>query len=219
MKHDFVAGYMSGDNDEQFISVRRSFVKWGGLARLWTLDAGLSVSAAPVFWLLGRGYPDGLAVSRGRIAYLSGISTRAIGRVAANLAAEDVIRPGFSIVAGQVRYAVSTANLWTRDCPDRRMLFPARVISRGLWRSLRRSERSVLLALLALVRVDDLDTIVSCSRLARLAGISAAAASRALNSLADNTSVQGVAPLSISGWGQDGTDVDLDATWWRVWSE
>lgn len=203
--------------EEQFVSIRHEFIRQRGLAQLWHADGGLAISALPVMWLLGRGYPEGLSVSQVRLAWLSGISRRSARRAVTTLAATALLRE-VKESANSVRYALSGTALW-KSRPeihgDRKTHFPGRIVASGLWRSLRRAERATLLALTGVVSAAEREGVISCSGVSELTGIDRASASRAMRALSKPT-LSARAPVALVDSGQDGVGFYLTAEWWDL---
>ena len=203
--------------DEQFVSIRREFILRGALAQLWRADGGLAISALPVVWLLGRGYPDGLSVSLVRLAWLAGISQRSAKRAVATLTQAALLR---NVTTGgdAVQYTLAGDALWNRRVhDDRKTHFPGRIVASGLWRGLRRTERATLLALTSVVRATDHEGLISCSGIAGLTGINRASASRAMRALCTPTANR-AAPVAILDEGRDGVGFELTHEWWALWA-
>lgn len=203
--------------ETQFVSIRREFIRRGVLAQLWRVDRGLSVSALPIVWLLGRGYPDGLSVSRIRLAWLSGISPRSTGRVVSTLTDAGLLRE-VSVRGDDVRYALSGDALWNRKRGiegDRKTHFPGRIVSYGLWRGLKRTERATLLALTSVARATDREGLISCSGISALTGIDRASASRAMRGLSTPKGTR-LPPVTLLDEGPDGVGFELTESWWHL---
>lgn len=202
---------------DQFVSIRHEFIRQGGLTRLWCADGGLAISALPVLWLLGRGYPEGLSVGRVRLAWLSGISRRSAQRAVTTLVAAALLRD-VTESADSVRYALSGTALW-KSRPDihgdRKTHLPGRIVASGLWRSLRRTERATLLALTGVVSAAEREGVISCSGISELTGIDRASASRAMHALSTPT-FSARAPVALVDSGQDGVGFYLPAEWWEL---
>jgi hypothetical protein len=201
--------------EEQFVSIRREFIRRGTLAQLWRADGGLGISALPVMWLLGRGYPDGLSVSLIRLAWLAGISQRSAKRAVVTLTQTALLR-NVTARGDAIRYTLAGDALWNRQVhDDRKTHFPGRIVASGLWRNLRRTERATLLALTSVVRATDHQGLISCSRIAELTGIDRASASRAMRALCTPASNH-VAPVAILDEERDGVGFELTAEWWAL---
>jgi hypothetical protein len=201
--------------EEQFVSIRREFIRRGALAQLWRADGGLAISALPVVWLLGRGYLDGLSVSLVRLAWLAGISQRSAKRAVATLTRAALLR-NVTTRGDAIRFTLAGEALWNRNVhDDRKTHFPGRIVASGLWRGLRRTERSTLLALTSVVTATDHEGLISCSGIAELTGIDRASASRAMRALCTPAPNHG-APVAILDEGRDGVGFELTDEWWAL---
>lgn len=204
--------------DRQFVSIRQAFVHDGRIAALWRADHGLSVSALPVFWLLGRGYPDGVSVRSERVAWLAGISVRSVKAVAGRLGAAGVLR--MSCADGDsMRFALTGDGLWSRiqhGSFDRKTHFPSRIVTSELWRCLRHTEKVTLMVLAGVTTAKTREATISCATIAALCGISRSSASRALHTLTTSKPAWPVPPVEILAWGQEGTDIGLSEKWWDL---
>jgi hypothetical protein len=168
-------------------------------------------------WLLGRGYPDGLSVSRVRLAWLSGISMRSAAGGIRTLTEAALLR-NVTLRSHEVRYALDGDALWRfspRIHGDRKTHFPGRIVASGMWRGLRRSERVTLLALTAVVSASEREGLISCSRISELTGIDRASASRAMRALSTPTATR-LPPVTMLDVGRDGVGFELNGEWWDL---
>ena len=130
--------------ETQFIRVSRSFVLGGRLRALWATKSDCLAPLLPLL-LIGRARSSDAYVRWSDLERLSALRDRSLLGALQDLRAERVIDIDPEPGRRAINFAIAPDVLATRDY----FPLPGTLVARGLWKSMKESERAVLLTLAA----------------------------------------------------------------------
>ena len=243
MMADFQPPWSDDALDAQWVKVRRLFIRRGGLADLWRADGGLGVSVLPVALLLSRGYPAGVSVSRERLSWLAGVSTRSAALAMRTLSNAGVVALIPHSSRSTIRFVPTPEALREPGSLAHCFVFRGLVLSSGIWRRLPRTARTVALALGGAsgsrLEYEDIQRgvwddlaggvpggvpstplhqvgMTTCAELAALTGLDRSSVSRGLASVHATRVAPFSEPLAYVRTTKEGTIYQLPASWWAL---